>query len=70
MRKSLEDVLLAAGDPAVETDLLPIAGQVSYGPEPGESCKEKKQVKKARSCLHFILTVELPTTKKYLQPST
>lgn len=44
MHKSLGDVLLAVGDPAVEMDLLLRAEQVSYGPKPGENCKQKKQV--------------------------
>lgn len=39
MHKSLGDVLLAVGDPAGGMDLLPRAGQVSYGPKPGGNYK-------------------------------
>lgn len=43
MHRSLGDALLAEGDPAVEMDPLPRAGQGSYGPKPGGVAKMKKQ---------------------------
>lgn len=64
MHKSLGDGLLAVGDPAVEMDLLPRAGQESYGPKPGESGKDKKQVKTSSLLPPAHIASELPNTKK------
>lgn len=52
------------GDPAVETDPLPTAGQGSYGPKPGEVAKKKKQVKTSSLLAGGHIASELPNTKK------